>query len=34
MTRALDETALPPAVDAELRQFFAAVAQMLLNRPD
>ena len=34
MVRALDETNFPPAVDAELRQFFAAVAQMLLNRPD
>ena len=34
MTRALDETRLPPEADAVLRQFFAAVANMLINRPD
>jgi hemoglobin len=34
MTRALVETELPPAVDAYLRQFFVAVANMLINRPD
>lgn len=34
MTRALDETRLPPDVDATLRPFFAAVANMLLNRPE
>jgi hemoglobin len=34
MTRALDETRLPPEVDAALRPFFAAVANMLLNRSD
>jgi hemoglobin len=33
MTRALDDTQLPPAVDATLRQFFTAVANMLVNRP-
>ena len=33
MTRALDETRLPPDADAVLRQFFAAVANMLINRP-
>ena len=34
MTRALDETRLPPEVDAVLRPFFVAVANMLINRPD
>jgi hemoglobin len=34
MNRALDETQLPADADAILRPFFAAVAQMLLNRPD
>ena len=34
MTRALDETRLPPDVDACLRQFFAAVTSMLINQPD
>jgi hemoglobin len=33
MTRALDETQLPPDVDATLRPFFVAVANMLINRP-
>ena len=33
MDRALDETHLPPEVDAYLRQFFVAVANMLINRP-
>ena len=33
MTRALDDTRLPPDVDAYLREFFAAVANMLINRP-
>jgi hemoglobin len=32
MDRALVETALPPAVDAALREFFAAVAAMMINR--
>ena len=32
MTRALDETALPPEVDATLRAFFADVATMMINR--
>jgi len=32
MTRALDETALPPEADAVLRQFFDAVATMMMNR--
>ena len=34
MTRALDETSLPPEVDAYFRQFFVAVANMLINRPE
>ncbi len=34
MMRALDETQLPPDVDAVLRPFFVAVANMLINRPD
>jgi hemoglobin len=33
MTRALDETRLPPEVDAYLRQFFIAVTGMLINQP-
>ena len=33
MTRALDEAALPPDANALLREFFAAVATMLVNRP-
>lgn len=32
MTRALDETALPPAVDALLRDFLGQVATMMINR--
>ena len=32
MDRALVETALPPDVDATLREFFAAVAAMMINR--
>jgi hemoglobin len=32
MTRALDETALPPEIDATLRAFFADVATMMINR--
>jgi hypothetical protein len=32
MDRALVETALPPEVDATLREFFAAVAAMMINR--
>jgi hemoglobin len=32
MDRALIETALPPEVDATLREFFAAVAAMMINR--
>ena len=34
MNAALLETALPTAVDAELRSFFEAVATMMVNRPD
>ena len=34
MDAALIETALPPAVAAELRAFFDAAAAMLINRPD
>ena len=34
MTRALDEAGLPQEVDAFLREFFAAVANMLVNRPE
>ena len=33
MTRALDETQLPGPVDALFREFFAAVATMMINRP-
>lgn len=33
MDRALYETALPPDVDAQLRDFFDAVATMMVNRP-
>jgi hemoglobin len=32
MTRALDEARFPPAADAILREFFAAVATMMINR--
>lgn len=32
MDRALVETALPPDVDATLREFFRAVAAMMINR--
>ena len=32
MTRALDEAQFPPAVDAMFREFFAAVATMMINR--
>jgi hemoglobin len=32
MDRALVETALPPAVEAALREFCAAVAAMMINR--
>jgi hemoglobin len=32
MTRALDETALPPDVDALLRQFFGQTASFMINR--
>lgn len=34
MSRALDEARLPPGADAVLREFFGAVATMLVNRPD
>jgi hemoglobin len=33
MTRALDEAQFPPQADAMLREFFAAVSEMLINRP-
>jgi hemoglobin len=33
MDQALIETALPADVDAELREFFEAVATMMINRP-
>ena len=33
MTNALDEVQLPDAVDALLREFFAGVSAMLVNRP-
>jgi hemoglobin len=33
MYHALDEARLPPAADALLREFFAAVATMMINRP-
>jgi hemoglobin len=32
MSNALDETKLPPEVDAYLREFFAGVSEMLVNR--
>jgi hemoglobin len=32
MTRALDETALPPEADAVLRSFFESTATFLINR--
>jgi hemoglobin len=32
MERALEEAAFPPDADAALREFFAAVATMLINR--
>lgn len=32
MGHALDETALPPHADAMLREFFAAVATMMINQ--
>jgi hemoglobin len=32
MTRALDDVQFPPAVDAMFREFFAAVATMMINR--
>ena len=34
MNDALEETQLPDEVDAELREFFDAVATMMINRPD
>jgi hemoglobin len=34
MTRALDEVRFPPEADALLREFFAAVATMMINRPE
>jgi hemoglobin len=34
MTRALDESRFPPKADALLREFFAAVATMMINRPE
>lgn len=33
MTRALDDARFPPGADALLREFFAAVATMMINRP-
>ncbi len=33
MGRALDEAGFPPPADALLREFFAAVATMMINRP-
>jgi hemoglobin len=33
MTRALDEARFPPEADAVLREFFDAVATMMINRP-
>jgi hemoglobin len=32
MNNALDETALPPEIDASLREFFTAVARFMRNR--
>ena len=34
MSRALDEAQFPPAADALLREFFGAVATMMINRQD
>ncbi len=34
MGRALDESALPPAAEARLRDFFEGVSTMLINRRD
>ena len=34
MSAALDEANLPPAVDAILREFFAGVSEMLINRAE
>jgi hemoglobin len=34
MTNALDEVQLPGDVDALLREFFAGVSAMLVNRPE
>ena len=34
MTRALDEAQFPPEADALLREFFGAVATMLVNKPE
>jgi hemoglobin len=34
MTRALDEAQFPPDADALLREFFGAVATMMINRQD
>jgi hemoglobin len=33
MTRALDEARFPPEADALLREFFEAVATMMINQP-
>ena len=33
MTNALDEVTLPREIDALLREFFAGVSAMLVNRP-
>jgi hemoglobin len=34
MTASLDEARFPPEADAMLREFFAAVATMLVNQPE
>jgi hemoglobin len=34
MSRALDEAQFPPGADALLREFFGAVATMMINRPE
>jgi len=34
MGNALDEAKLPPEADALLREFFVAVSEMLVNRPE
>ena len=34
MTQALDDTRLPPEVDALLREFLGGVATMMINRPE